>query len=374
MISISDSLIKAVTNNITGDVIITSPEATFIDVLTKAGEKRIINLEEWEKLLAFTRDLEYVENASPRLRYQAILHSESNLSNFVIIGVDPESEKDLLPSRTVMEGNWFKDKYDMLLYSLDSDLLNVDLGAELLLTMYNINFEPNHEIVNLTGILDYKEMSFYMEMTNFCFISLELLNEVLMTDETYVGELFIRLKDSKDVVTLKKDIKETLGMEYKYVLPQDSAPFIQNIHILTYFTILSVSFLLLLIVYLCSSFIVSVTIESRRQEIGIYQAFGVPKWRIGILFSGEYFLVMALFGIIGFSLAYLIMSGLTENGIIATIFPLKLIFGREVLYILNRMESYAILTGLLLFAFLGNIILAIRKLNKLNPVEVMREI
>ena len=49
--SVSESLKRAVSENMTGDVIIASGKAKYLDVITKDGEKKITPLEKWEELL-----------------------------------------------------------------------------------------------------------------------------------------------------------------------------------------------------------------------------------------------------------------------------------------------------------------------------------
>jgi ABC-type lipoprotein release transport system permease subunit len=175
-------------------------------------------------------------------------------------------------------------------------------------------------------------------------------------------------------VILQADIVKAFGATYQFILPEDAANIIRSIYRLTFFTLFFVAFLLLMMVYLCSSFLVSLSIETRRQEIGIYQAMGVRKWRIALLFGGEFLLAMFIFGAIGIALGIYTMAGVSRTGIEATIIPLHLIFGRSVLLIQNHPETFLLIIGILIVAFAGNVLNAVTKLNKLDPVEVMREL
>lgn len=372
--SISKSLKQAVADNMTGDLIITSKKATRIDIMTKDGEKNIIPLEKWQELLQFVQSQDYVDTAAPRLRIRGYLQSIYNILPIIITGVDPVSEPKLLPHRIMNDGQWLSKSNEINVYYRHSDYLNVNKNDTLGIMINTVDGYANFDTAKLVGILDYKDLDFYMEYSFFGFVELNYLNSLLMTKEKTVGELFINLKDKKAVNRLQKAIVGKFGDTYRFIEPENSASLINGIYKLTYFIVYFVAFLLLIMVYLCSSFLVSLSIETRRQEIGIYQALGVKKWRIGLLFGGEFLVVMFMFGLIGTLLGLYFMQGISQNGIEASIIPLRLIFGRPILFIQNHFESFLIVLLILLVAFIGNVVNAISRLSKLDPVEVMREL
>jgi len=372
--SVSKSLKQAVADNMTGDLIITSRKATRIDIMTKDGEKNIIPLEKWQELLQFVQSQDYVETVSPRLRIRGYLQSVDNILPVIITGVDPVSEPKLLPHRIINDGRWLSKSNEINLYYRHSDYLNVNKNDILGIMINTIDGYSNFDTAKVVGILDYEDLDFYMEYSYFGFVDIDYLNSLLMTKEKTVGELFITLKDKKAVDRLQKAIVGNFGDTYRFIRPENSGSLISGIYKLTYFIVYFVAFLLLIMVFLCSSFLVSLSIETRRQEIGIYQALGVKKWRIGLLFGGEFLVVMFLFGFIGTLLGMYFMQGISHNGIEASIIPLRLIFGRSILFIQNHFESYLIVLLILLVAFIGNVSNAISKLSKLDPVEVMREL
>lgn len=372
--SVSDSLRGAVADNLTGHMIITSNKVKQFDMIAMKGEKQIVPLEQWEELLEFLRDKEYIDNASPRLRWRAEIHSDYNMGYFIMVGVDPESEPDLLPARGLDEGDWLETSQDMLMYYRHMDQLNANQGEELGVMIPTVDGYLNADMLTMKGVLEYDDMSFYMDLCRYAFLPLDHLNELITTKEKTAGEIMIRINDFSKIESMKKDIAEKFGDNYRYIEPQDSSPLINGIYTLSYFIVYFVAFLLLIMVYLCSSFIVSVSLEARRKEIGIYQALGVQKWRIGMLFGGEFLTVMLSFGLIGILVGLYFMMGLSKDGISATIIPLKLIFGRSILYIQNKPETVLVTIGFLLAAFLGNIINAIMKLSKLKPIEIMKDL
>jgi cell division protein FtsX len=149
---------------------------------------------------------------------------------------------------------------------------------------------------------------------------------------------------------------------------------VQGIYRLTRFIAFSVMVLLFAMVYLCSSFIINLAIESRSREIGIYQAMGIKRWKIGLLFSGEFLVVMAAFALVGSALAAWVMRGLSTQGITASIIPLHLVFGRSVLYIRDSPRTYLLTFLIILLAFAGNAATALFRMGKLQVAEIGREL
>lgn len=372
--SVSESLKRAVSENMTGDVIIASGKAKYLDVITKDGEKKITPLEKWEELLSFLRGKDYVKNASPRLRVWGLVKSDLNETPMIITGVDPQSEEGLLPNRTLESGRWVRSSNEIAMYYRHSDYLSTTNGAVLSIAVMTVDGYENFDTNRLVGIFDYKDLSFYTEFSFYGLVSLDYLNSLLMTHEKTAGEIFVRLTDGMALDRMKNDIRREFGDNYRFILPQDSSNLVNGIYLLTQFSVWFVAILLILMVYLCSSFLVNISIETRRQEIGIYQALGVKKLRIGLLFGGEFLCVLLLFAIIGISLGAIVVAGMQSDGIEATIIPLQLIFGRQVLYVRSYPVTILILCGILFLTFLGSVLTAVIKLSKLDPVEVMREL
>ncbi|MGA2140984.1 MAG: FtsX-like permease family protein [Brevinematales bacterium] len=372
--SVSESLKRAVAENMTGDVIIASGKAKYLDVITKDGEKKIVPLEKWEEVLAFLRGKDYVRNASPRLRVWGLVKSDLNETPMIITGVDPDSEEGLLPNRTLESGRWVKTSNEIAMYYRHSDYLSTTNGAVLSIAVMTVDGYENFDTNRLVGIFDYKDLSFYTEFSFYGLVSLDYLNSLLMTHEKTASEIFVSLKNAGDLGRMKRDVLNQFGNNYRFILPQDSSNLVNGIYLLTQFSVWFVALLLILMVYLCSSFLVNISIETRRQEIGIYQALGVKKWRIALLFGGEFLCVLVLFAIIGISLGAMVVAGMQSDGIEATIIPLQLIFGRQVLYVRSYPGTVLVLCGILFLTFLGSVLTAVIKLSKLDPVEVMREL
>jgi len=372
--SVSESLVRALSDNLTGDVIITSSGTKRMDIMNKDGEDRIANVAGWEDVLMFLRDLDMVDNASPRLRVWGIIRSDLNIFSMLITGIDPLSDPDLLPNRMLDEGRWLQNSNEINLYFRHSDYLSVFKGDTLGVTVQTLDGYANFDTAELVGILDYQDLEFYTDYIFYAFVSLDYLNSLLMTREKTVSEILVRMKDGRSIEDLRKTVGKQFGNKYRFIYPQESSNLTDGIYKLTFFTVYFVAFLLILMVFLCSSFLVSLSIENRRQEIGIYQAMGVNKWRISLLFAGEFLFVMVIFGFIGIVLGLIAMNNISQFGIQATIIPLRLIFGRATLYIQNHIKTFVMIFGILLVAFLSSVLHTTMKLGKLDPVEVMSEL
>ncbi len=372
--SVSESLTRAVALNMTGDVIIASSKAKYLDVITKDGEKKIVPLEKWEELLSYLRTRDYIRNASPRLRVWGLVKSDLNETPMIITGVDPDSEGDLLPNRILQTGRWVKTSNEIAMYYRHSDFLSTTNGAILGIAVQTVDGYENFDTNRLVGIFDYKDLAFYTEFSFYGLVTLDYLNTLLQTKEKTASEIFVSLKDKRRLGKMKSDITSKFGTGFRYILPQDSSNLVNGIYLLTQFSVWFVAVLLIVLVYLCSSFLVNISIETRRQEIGIYQALGVKKMRIALLFGGEFLFVLLIFGIIGIGLGFLAVLNASSNGIEATIIPLQLIFGRSILYIQSYPQTFIMICGILLITVIGSVLTAIVKLARLDPVEVMREL
>lgn len=374
VISVSDSLEGAIAENMTGDLIIASPGAKAIDIISRSGEKKLVPLDNWREALAFIRGRGYVAAASPRLRVPAMLRSEDNFIPIVLTGVDPVLDPDLLPRRTLDEGDWVSGPAQINLYYRHADLLSARVGDTLGIKVTTRTGYGRFATLKLVGNTDYADIDYYGEYAYHGFVSLDYLNQLLMNDTSLVSEIHVRMGAGGSPERLEKDMVRALGANFRFILPRDSSRLVQGIYRLTRFIAFFVMAILFAMVYLCCSFIINLAIDSRSREIGIYQAMGIRSWKIGLLFSGEFLVVMAVFALAGSAAAAWVMRGLSTQGITASIIPLHLVFGRPVLFIKDRIAAYALTFLAILLAFAGNAAMALFRMGRLKIAEIGREL
>ena len=182
--SISESLERAIAENMTGDLIIASPEARGIDLISRSGERGLVPLENWRAILAFVRGRDYVADAAPRLRVPAMLRSESNYLSIVLTGVDPGLERGLLPRRSLDEGQWISGAGQINLYYRHADYLSARVGDVLGVTVTTRTGYSRFETLRLAGNLDYADIDYYSDFAYQGFVTLDYLNGLLMNDSS----------------------------------------------------------------------------------------------------------------------------------------------------------------------------------------------
>ncbi len=371
--SISSSLEDAVAANMSGDLIIADKGAARIDLITMDGEKKILALPRWKELLSYLDGRREVRAAAPRLRVRGRMLSELNSAPIILIGVDPRREERLLPGRHVDEGAWLSGPGETCLYFRHSDYLSAGVGDSLGVSVQTLAGYDHFDRVSLTGTLDYDALEYYAEFAPFAFVDLGYLNGLLQTRESIVGEVFVALREGEGRASLETAIRAKFGDAYSFVPPGLSSKLVAAVSRLTLFCLLFVAAVLLVMVFASSVFLVAATIESRRQEIGVYQAMGITDARIGLLFAGELMLVISIAAAIGAASGLWFLANPLKEGIRATILPLHLIFGRDLLLIQADWKSAFQVLAVLALVFAGNALLVVRSLGRMDAVDLLRD-
>jgi len=371
--SISSSLEEAVAENMSGDLIIAPKGAARIDLITMDGEKKLLALPRWKELLLFLDGRREVRAAAPRLRVRGRMLSELNSAPVILVGVDPRREEGLLAGRHLDEGAWLRGPGETCLYFRHSDYLSAEVGDSLGVTVRTIDGYDHFDSVRLTGTLDYDALDYYAEFAPFAFVDLGFLNGLLQTRENTVGEVLVGLREGGGGASLEAAIRAKFGDAYAFVQPGQSSKLVAAVSRLTLFCLLFVAAVLLAMVFASSAFLVAATIESRRQEIGVYQAIGIADARIGLLFAGELLVVISIAAAIGAAAGLWLLANPLREGIRATILPLHLIFGRDLLLIRADWRSAFPVLAVLVFVFAGNALFAVRSLGRMQTVDLLRD-
>lgn len=372
--TIDKSLTKAVIDNMSGDLIIVPKEVKKIDLITKDGEKKLYRLENPDTVLAFLDRREDVIAAAPRVRIWGMLRTDRNLMPVILVGVDPAREKMLLPGRTMDEGDWLTGGPQVCLFYRHSDYLSASLGEQIAVNAVTEAGYQNMDVAELKGILTYNELDYYTDYALFGFIPLDFLHQLRQSSESFAGEIVVRLSESGKFKDVSEALESTFPGKYNFIPPHESSSLVFGVSTLSKFGILLVASVLVLMVLLCSGFLISISIESRRMEIGIYQAIGIRNSTIGLLMGGELLFVIFLFGFLGIFAGNLFIGESMKDGIQATIIPLNLILGRKLTPVVTSFSANLWVITLLVLVFCGNLLYSIRKLGQLNPIDVLREV
>ncbi|MEJ5283685.1 MAG: FtsX-like permease family protein [Brevinematia bacterium] len=374
LLSVKNSLENSAIQSLTSDVIIIPEKKKHIDIITMDGEKKVETLPSWQKLWNFLKSKDYVVSASPRLRKWAYIKSEHNDAYMILVGVDPESEKLLLPGRKLFAGLWLCNLSDAMMYYRHSDYLYLTQGEILGIGLQNLDGYINFDTVRLTGLLDYVNMEIYSEFALYCFVHLDFLNQLLGTTEPVASEIWVKLKDKSYKKTLIHEVEKEFGKQYKFIFPLASASLLSGISSITSIVIIGVLIVLLTLIYACGSFLIYLSIDSRLQEIGIYHAMGVKVHRIATLLGGEFMIVILTFSIMGVVSGNFLTSLMEKSGIEANIIPLQFIFGAQRLTIQGHSSTLLITLLIILMMIFSNILMIIRKLRQISSVEILREL
>ncbi len=372
--AVSRSLEISTSENMTGDLLIFPREKKRWDVMTLDGEREVIPLSRWKELVLFLESSQDVEAVSPRLRRWAWMNSDHSELPMILVGVDPEREKNLLVGRSLAQGRWIQEENEALVYYRHADLLYAKVGEILRVGVMTLDGYNNFDMLRLCGILDYEKMETYSDFALYCLVPLSFLSRLVGSEETLVTEVWVKLKDPGKRGRLIREIRRAFPGYYRFVKPVEAANLLAGVSSMTRLVILSVMGMLLVLVFVCSSFLIHFSLESRRYEIGVYHALGVPRWRMVLLFGGELLVAMVICGALGIWMGVSVLQSMAGTGIEATILPLQVIFGARFLRIAFFPEALW-MTGVLLGVVLvGNVLFAFKKLLEFDPLLLLREL
>ena len=192
--SVSSSLERAIAENMTGDLIIASPEATSIDLISRSRERGSCPWTDGGQALAFVaRPAIRRRGRPPPSRARDAEVPESNYLPIVLTGVDPARERGLLPRRKLDEGDWVSGPGQINLYYRHADLLSASVGDVLGVTVTTRTGYARFETLRLVGNLDYSDVDYYSEFAYGGFVTLDYLNGLLMSEAPLVSEIHVRL-------------------------------------------------------------------------------------------------------------------------------------------------------------------------------------
>ncbi len=152
-----------------------------------------LRLTDWEAELAAVRATEGVKAAAPHARSTALLGFGTRVAGAEMLGVDPAAERETSRLvRGVVEGRYLKDgdREAVVVGRTITNRLEVELGADLLLTVVGKGGEMEYAMLRIVGIIETgsRDMD-----ASICHVMLEDIER--LTGREGAGEISVTLDD-----------------------------------------------------------------------------------------------------------------------------------------------------------------------------------
>jgi len=251
------------------------------------------------------KKLQSVENVSsvvPRLESFALASSEEKTKGILVVGIDPELEKDLThPDRKLSEGRYLDDQTSGALVSRRlAEFLKLELHDTLTLISQGYHAATAAGLYPIIGIVDIPNPELDRRLV---YMNLASAREFYGA-ENMLSSLIINLHNSDELKKTLKKITEIIDMEQYEVMDWEelNPELVQQIA-----SDQAGGYIMLGVLYMIVGFgvlgtLIMMTTE-RRREFGVMVAVGMQKTKLGLVLTIE----MVFLGIIG------ILSGIAGS-------------------------------------------------------------
>ena len=261
-----------------------------IDIFIPQPKKLYQQLQNYSEIKAY----------SPRTLAGAMISSSENVSGGMIIGIDGEKESQISKlKKSTIKGNYLSAKKgEILLGSLLADLLEVDLGDRIVVTLSQANGgELSQELFRVSGIFSFNDRN--MDNT-IAFINLEQSQQLLNINGVHQVALIFETAEAIDNKNLP--IWQDLNTHNLETLDWlELTPQLAGILGMVNYTTLIIALIMYILVALGLINTMLMSIFERRNEFGILLAIGTrPRqlfWQIMCegFFIGAISMVVGLF-------------------------------------------------------------------------------
>jgi len=327
-----------------------------------------------EELINQLRSLENVSAVVPRMESFALASSEEKTKGILVVGIDPELEKDLThPDRKLSEGRYLDDHSDGALVSRRlAEFLKLELNDTLTLISQGYHAATAAGLYPIIGIVDIPNPELDRRLV---FMNLASAQEFYGA-ENMLSSLIINLHNSDELKQTFKRISETIDMEqYELMDWEELNPeLVQQIA-----SDQAGGYIMLGVLYMIVGFgvlgtLIMMTTE-RRREFGVMVAVGMQKTKLGFVLAIE----MVLLGIIGILtgiagslplISYLVRNPIVYTGEIAELFES---YGMEAIMPAALEPGYFMGQSIVvLIIFILSIIYPIYTVVRLNEIKAIR--
>jgi ABC-type lipoprotein release transport system permease subunit len=284
-----------------------------------------------------------VSHFSRRVMSFAMITSPANVSSVTMVGIDPNQERNLSQiDEAIISGTYFSgdDKRDIIIGSKLAEILEVDLGGRLVLTVAQAySGDLSQEMFRVSGIyhLNIQEMDQAM-----AFVRLPQAQSMLGLGEE-IHEIALRFTDSKygsDAnlpfwQSYSRDGNEAVG--WPILMPELKAAFE-----LAGFATWLIGFILFGVVALGIINTLFMSLHERMFEFGVLRAVGTPSSVMALLIVFEAGALAALSIALGTILGGLFTWIMTKIGINYTGIEFSGVTFRELLYPVLQVKQFVI--------------------------------
>ena len=327
-----------------------------------------------QELIQQLQSMENVSSVVPRMESFALVSSEEKTKGILVVGIDPELEKDLThPDRKLAEGSYLDDQSDGVLVSGRlAEFLKLELHDTLTLISQGYHAATAAGLYPIIGIVDIPNPELDRRLV---FMNLASAQEFYGT-ENMLSSLIINLHNSDELKQTFKRIAETIDMEqYELMDWEELNPeLVQQIE-----SDQAGGYIMLAVLYLIVGFgvlgtLIMMTTE-RRREFGVMVAVGMQKTKLGFVLAIE----MVLLGMIGILtgiagslplISYLVRNPIVYTGEIAELFES---YGMEPIMPAALEPGYFMGQSIIvLIIFILSIIYPIYTVVRLNEIKAIR--
>ncbi|MDT8323008.1 MAG: FtsX-like permease family protein [Bacteroidota bacterium] len=274
-----------------------------------------------------------VQHWSPRVLSFGLLSSALNSSGGVIVGVDPEREKDVTTiRRSIVEGNYLTGAaHEVVIGNRLADKLNVGIGDKVVGMASALSGDVGSDLFRVAGIFETVSSEFDKA---YMFTSIDNARSMLELEDRIL-EYAVIVRDINRVEAVAAELRQKLGDDYEVLTYIDLLPILVS-QVDMYKSMMYVVYLIIAIAMIFG--IVNTMLMSvfeRIQEIGVLMAIGMSVRRIfamvlieagtlGIIGTATGLALgtglLLLFSSIGIDFS-IFSEGLTSFGVGAVIYP-----------------------------------------------------
>lgn len=275
-----------------------------IDIFIPQPNKLYQRLQNYSEIKAY----------SPRTLAGAMISSSENVSGGMIIGIDGEKESQISKlKKSTIKGNYLSgEKGEILLGSLLADLLEVDLGDRIVVTLSQANGgELSQELFRVSGIFSFNDRN--MDNT-IAFINLEQSQQLLNINGVHQVALIFETAEAIDNKNLP--IWQDLNTHNLETLDWlELTPQLAGILGMVNYTTLIIALIMYILVALGLINTMLMSIFERRNEFGILLAIGTRPRQLFWQIMCEGFFIGAISMVVGLFIGGSISLWASINGL-----------------------------------------------------------